>query len=209
MFEVVLWLVVLDPSGGASGLAATLAEEWQVLHGAPFLFIGAVLVVGGVAFAASLLVHKGTIDGHKSAIDGKNATIEHLREKLDTSEKRVADLNDRVAPSSAGETPATVRGGETYTLLASDRCIDFDTTNGAAAANMITPSHLGQSWIFNWSAWGKEQVAPTINAPPGIKMVPYSGRAKPGVDGLESSTRISTPGGDYTLVWNGTELVRG
>jgi hypothetical protein len=44
-----------------------------------------------------------------------------------------------------------VRNGEPYTLLASDRYINFDTTDGAATANMIAPSRIGQIWTFNWA----------------------------------------------------------
>lgn len=109
-------------------------------------------------------------------------------------------------PPRAGRGPVTVRNGEPYTLLASDRYINFDTTDGAATANMIAPSRIGQTWTFYWAEWGAGHVMPTINAPPGIKMIPYSGKAKPGVAGLVASTTISTPGASYTLIWNGTEL---
>ena len=114
------------------------------------------------------------------------------------------------------ETAHTIHEGETYTLIPTDVAIIFDTSGGpqaTATADMLGPSitdpwYIGREWLFSWFEWGNLQTPPTIVAPAGILMVPFSGRAASGVAGLVSSTVINTPGASWTLRWNGTYLAR-
>lgn len=107
-------------------------------------------------------------------------------------------------------TAATVIGGQTYNLLASDGVIRFDTSNnlGTATADMHAGSFIGQTVTFYWWAWSSEAgqpVPPTVNVNAGFKMVPFSGQATSGAAGLVTSTAMTTPGSSYTLKWDGTE----
>lgn len=101
-----------------------------------------------------------------------------------------------------------IHSGETYTLLATDAAIIFDTSGGSTAtAQLIAPSSTLWRCTFYWYAWGAPAVPPTILAPGGLKMVPFSGQAVSGSAGLVSSTTISTPGAAFTLAYDGTELM--
>lgn len=108
------------------------------------------------------------------------------------------------------QTAATVVSGQTYTLLASDSVIRFDTTGGTTAtADMHAGGYIGQPVTFYWWAWSVADAGgptpPTVNAPAGISVVPYSGQATSGAAGLVSTTAITTPGASFTLKWDGTE----
>ena len=106
------------------------------------------------------------------------------------------------------ETAVTISSGQTTSLINTDTAIRFDTSGGTTAtADMIAPSFVGQRWSFYWWNWDPNTLTPpTINAPAGIKMIPFAGQASPGAAGLVSSTTISTPGASFELEWNGTEL---
>jgi len=123
-------------------------------------------------------------------------------------EETLAWVTPSPSPSGSG-TAQTITEGQTKTLRNTDVAVIFDTSGGGqatATADMIAPSFIGQEWTFSWFAWGNLQTPPTIQAPPGIGMVPFSGMASSGNAGLVSTTTISTPGASYTLRWNGTYL---
>ena len=112
-------------------------------------------------------------------------------------------------PPEGFPTAQTITQGQTKTLRVTDAAIIFDTSAGAqatATADMITPLFIGQEWTFSWFVWGTMMTPPTIVAPAGILMVPFSGMPSSGTGGLVSTTTISTPGASYTLKWNGTYL---
>ena len=122
---------------------------------------------------------------------------------LDNAGNRLVTVN-----AGGAGTVATVASGETYALLSTDIIIRFDTTGGTTAtANMAAGRFVGQRILFYWWAWGAGQVAPTINAPAGQNLVPFSGQAASGAAGLAATTSISTPGASYALEWDGTEWV--
>ena len=103
-------------------------------------------------------------------------------------------------------TSVTITSGQTKTLLATDTAIIFDTSGGTTAtADMIAPSYIGQTWTFSWMFYGASPVPPTINAPGGVSMVPFSGQSASGV--FVSTTTLNTPGASWSLRWNGTQLV--
>lgn len=103
-------------------------------------------------------------------------------------------------------TSVTITSGQTTTLLATDTAIIFDTSGGTTAtADMIAPSYIGQTWTFSWLFYGASPVPPTINAPGGVSMVPFSGQSASGI--FVSTTTINTPGASWSLRWNGTQLV--
>lgn len=210
------WVLVVD-------LIAHWDAAWAVVKGAPGIFVGMLLALLGPVSAGMFWLLKsilssryaGTIDQLQERINFRDDQLKNaagtsspdeIKAKLDEQKAKIDGLSAEVAAlkESAIKTTATVRGGETYTLKASDHTINFDTTDGAAIAKMIplTQDQIGQTWTFKWEKWGEKMVLPTINAPPGILMDSYSG-AKP-----EASTRINTPGGAYTLIWDGTRLGR-
>jgi hypothetical protein len=114
-------------------------------------------------------------------------------------------------PASIPRTAATVVGGQTYTVKATDTAIRADSSNGTQPViDMIAPTYIGQRWTFYWWAWATgagQPVGPLINAPAGINMQSFAGQAVSGAAGLVTNTTITTPGATFTLEWNGTELM--
>ncbi len=107
-------------------------------------------------------------------------------------------------------TSATVTSGQTYSLLASDCVVRFDTTGGTTAtAGMHAGVYVGQRVTFYWWAWtspdGGTPTAPTINAPSGVSMVPCSGQTASGAAGLVSTQTMPSPGAGCEEMWDGTE----
>ena len=108
--------------------------------------------------------------------------------------------------SAAPTTVATVVSGATYTLLATDGFIRFDTSGGSrATANMVAAAYMGQAITFYWWNWSIAQVPPVINAPGGATITPCNGQQSAGAGGLVSSSFVPTPGSSCTLKWDGTE----
>ncbi|MHB8331501.1 MAG: hypothetical protein ACYDDA_04930 [Acidiferrobacteraceae bacterium] len=107
-------------------------------------------------------------------------------------------------------TSATVTSGQTYSLLASDCVVRFDTTGGTTAtADMHAAAFVGQTVTFYWWAWAAPDAGgptpPTVNVNAGFAMVPYSGQSMSGAAGLVTTSAITAQGSSYTLRWDGTE----
>ena len=104
-------------------------------------------------------------------------------------------------------TAATVTEGATYTVKASDIIVLMDTSGGAqatATADLAPGTYIGETHTFIWYGWGLANTPPTITGTGGATMMPYAGMASSGAAGLVASNTINTPGGFYTLRWNGT-----
>jgi hypothetical protein len=110
-------------------------------------FDGCELPIGDIGGPESPMAPSSSPDPEAAAPnEDLELRFDELGAKFDAQNQKLAALE-----SAAIQTTATVRNGEPYTLLASDRYINFDTTDGAATANMIAPSRIGQIWTFNWA----------------------------------------------------------
>lgn len=113
-----------------------------------------------------------------------------------------------------GSTPGTehtVIGGVTYTIAKTDAIIEFDSSNGMLPEALLPADaahglFVNRTITFVWTAWNGAQVPPEISGN-GNDVVAYSGMS--GSSTYVATTNITTPGGSYTLKWDGTNWVPG
>lgn len=106
-------------------------------------------------------------------------------------------------------TSHTVIGGVTYAIVATDGIILFDSSNGLQPVAKLPADaahglFVGRRIVFVWVAWDASQVAPEIDGN-GNGVVAYSGM--PASATYAATTTESTPGGFYTLEWDGANWV--
>jgi hypothetical protein len=120
------------------------------------------------------------------------------------------DLGE-LGPLPVTNTAATVIGGETYDAQPTDTVFRADSSNGEQPViQLTTPTYIGQKFTVYWEAWATgagQPVGPLVIAPSGIKMQSVNGQSVSGSAGLVTETTLTTPGGEFTWEWTGTELI--
>ena len=105
-------------------------------------------------------------------------------------------------------TAHTVIGGVTYPIALTDGIILFDSSNGlqpvAQLPSALPGLYVGRTITFVWVAWNGAQVPPEIDGN-GNDVVAFSGM--PASASYSPTTNITTPGGWYTVKWDGANWV--